>query len=106
MVGMASTIFTIAGIHGFAPSASQDPTRIAAQIVTGIGFLGAGTIFRSENHTYGLTTAATLWYVGALGILVGAGLSWVAIFATVLAFVTLTVIGWIEKPKPPSDTQG
>jgi putative Mg2+ transporter-C (MgtC) family protein len=101
LVAMASAMFTIAGIHGFSPSTSQDPTRIAAQIVTGIGFLGAGTIFRSQNHTFGLTTAATLWYAGALGILVGAGLPWIAIFATVLALVALEVIGWFEKPPPP-----
>ncbi|HLZ08353.1 MAG TPA: MgtC/SapB family protein [Chloroflexota bacterium] len=101
LVAMASAIFTIAGIHGFSPSPSQEATRIAAQVVTGIGFLGAGTIFRAENQVFGLTTAATLWYSAALGILVGAGLPWIAIFATVLALVTLVIIAWFEKPTPP-----
>jgi putative Mg2+ transporter-C (MgtC) family protein len=97
LVAMAAALFTIAGVYGFEPSASRDPTRIAAQIVTGIGFLGAGTIFRSENQVFGLTTAASLWYVGALGILVGAGLVWIAIFSTGLALVVLILLDLLEN---------
>src|SRR5437588_9087510 len=61
LVAMAAASFTLAGMYGFGPpGAGRDTTRIAAQVVSGIGFLGAGTIFRAEDHVYGLTTAATL----------------------------------------------
>lgn len=55
-----------------------DPTRIVGQIVTGIGFIGAGLIFRSDNHIHGLTTATTIWCAAAVGALVGMGLYQVA----------------------------
>ena len=95
---MASASFTLAGIYGFGgPHVGVDPTRIAAQIVSGIGFLGAGTIFRAEHSVFGLTTAATLWYCAAVGVLIGGGLPWVAILLTVLAFLLLTVVGQLEN---------
>jgi putative Mg2+ transporter-C (MgtC) family protein len=96
LVAMAAALFTIAGIYGFSPTTTRDPTRIAAGIVTGVGFLGAGTIFRAEDRVTGLTTAATLWYAAALGLLVGAGLTWIAIFATILALIVLTFMGFLE----------
>ena len=65
--------------------------------MSGIGFLGAGTIFRAEDHVYGLTTAASLWVAAALGLLVAAGLSWVAIFCTALSLVVLLVVARLEK---------
>ena len=97
LVAMAAASFALAGMYGFGPLGSRDPTRIAAQVVSGIGFLGAGTIFRAEDHVYGLTTAASLWIAAALGLLVAAGLSWVAIFCTALSLVVLLVVARLEK---------
>ncbi|HLH22096.1 MAG TPA: MgtC/SapB family protein [Chloroflexota bacterium] len=98
LVAMAAAMFTLAGIYGFGgPTGTRDPTRVAAQIVSGIGFIGAGTIFRSENTVYGLTTAATLWFAAAQGVLVGAGLEVVAALASGLALVVLVVAGAIER---------
>jgi putative Mg2+ transporter-C (MgtC) family protein len=66
-----------------------DPTRVAAQIVTGIGFLGAGAIIRQGLSVRGLTTAATLWAVAAIGMASGAGYYWAAVVTTALVLVTL-----------------
>jgi putative Mg2+ transporter-C (MgtC) family protein len=96
LVAMAATAFSIAGSAGFGGGAPHDPARIAAQVVTGIGFLGAGTIFRERDRVYGLTTAATLWLAAGLGVLVAAGFAWIAIFTTALALVILTVVGIVE----------
>lgn len=96
-VAMAAASFTFAGIYGFATAAPHDATRVAAQVVTGVGFLGAGTIFRSEDRVYGLTTAATLWFSAALGVLIAAGLIWIAVFTTLLALVTLSLVGIIQN---------
>lgn len=90
LVCAGSACFTIASAHSFPGEGStRDPTRIAAQIVTGIGFLGAGTIFRTPSTILGLTTAANIWLVSAIGLLVGAGMYPLALFTTLLAFVTL-----------------
>jgi len=74
-----------------------DPARIAAQIVAGIGFLGAGTIMRSEHAVHGLTSAATIWVVAALGLTVGAGFERQAAFATVVILLALGVLGQVER---------
>jgi putative Mg2+ transporter-C (MgtC) family protein len=81
---------------------THDPGRIAAQIVTGIGFLGAGVILRRGVSVRGLTTAATVWVVAGIGIAVGAGsvqsrFAWLAAIGTLLAFLTLTLIEMVEK---------
>jgi putative Mg2+ transporter-C (MgtC) family protein len=76
--------------------ANADPGRIAAQIVSGIGFLGAGTIIQSKGTVIGLTTAATLWVVSAIGIAVGAGQFVEAIGTTVLVLVALLLLGKVE----------
>jgi putative Mg2+ transporter-C (MgtC) family protein len=73
-----------------------DPGRIAAQVVTGIGFLGAGTIMRSRFHVVGLTTAATIWALSALGLAIGAGYILLSVFVAFLITGTLVVIGYIE----------
>jgi len=75
---------------------SSDPGRIAAQVVTGIGFLGAGTIIRSRFHIVGLTTAATIWALSAIGLAVGAGYLLLAAVAALLITITLIFIGYIE----------
>lgn len=76
--------------------ANADPGRIAAQIVSGIGFLGAGTIIQAKGSVIGLTTAATLWVVSAIGIAVGAGQWAEAIGTTVLVLVALLLLGKVE----------
>ena len=74
----------------------SDPARIAAQIVSGIGFIGAGTILVSRGNVLGLTTAATLWVVAAIGMTVGLRLYLEAVGATVLVVLTLVALGWFE----------
>jgi putative Mg2+ transporter-C (MgtC) family protein len=74
-----------------------DPTRIAAQVVTGIGFLGAGCIIQSGHHVRGLTSAATIWVVASIGIVVGAGYPLLATIATFIVVVTLAALGRVEQ---------
>lgn len=71
LVSMGSALFTMVSIHGF--GAGTDPSRVAAQILTGIGFIGAGSIIHKQGSVEGLTTAAGLWAMAAVGMLVGAG---------------------------------
>ena len=73
-----------------------DPTRIAAQIISGIGFLGAGAVLHSHGFVLGLTTAATIWVVAGVGMAIGSGMYLVAIFATAVSFVTLYFLANIE----------
>jgi putative Mg2+ transporter-C (MgtC) family protein len=74
-----------------------DPARIAAQVVSGIGFLGAGTIMQARGEVVGLTTAATIWVVAAIGLAVGAGHRAEAIAAALLVTLVLTALGWLER---------
>jgi putative Mg2+ transporter-C (MgtC) family protein len=75
---------------------TADPGRIAAQVVTGIGFLGAGTIIRSRFHIVGLTTAATIWALSAIGLAVGAGYLLLSAVSALLITITLIFIGYVE----------
>jgi len=79
---------------------SLDPTRMAQGIMTGIGFLGAGTIMKEGLSVRGLTTAASIWITAAIGILVGIGFYFPALFATALTLGTLSVFRWIESRIP------
>jgi len=81
MVSLGSCLFTIVGAYGFSQT---DPSRVAAQIVTGIGFLGAGTIFLRKDLVRGLTTAATIWAVAAIGMASGTQRYFEAVFTTLL----------------------
>lgn len=74
-----------------------DPGRIAAQVVTGIGFLGAGTILHTRGTITGLTSAATIWVVAAIGLTAGAGFLFEALAATITVMVVLEGLGWIER---------
>ena len=96
LVSVGSALFTIVsayGFHAFLASGASvvraDPSRIAAQIVTGIGFLGAGAIIRQGLSVRGLTTAATLWVVSAIGLAVGAGYYSGAVISTAVVLVSL-----------------
>jgi len=73
-----------------------DPTRIAAQIISGIGFLGAGAVLHSHGFVLGLTTAATIWVVAGVGMALGSGMYVVAVFATGMSLVTLYFLSFIE----------
>jgi putative Mg2+ transporter-C (MgtC) family protein len=86
LVGLGSTLLTILSFQAF-PGA--DPSRVAASIIVGIGFLGAGTIIKTEEKVIGLTTAATLWIVASIGVATGAGFYILAIVSTILAFCVL-----------------
>ena len=97
MVGLGSCLFTLVSIRAadiFPQLTTIDPTRIAAQIVTGIGFLGAGTILfeKDRSSVIGLTTAATLWVVAAVGTAIGMGLYVEAIVGTLMVFFTFLVL--------------
>ena len=76
--------------------ASPDPARLAAQVITGVGFLGAGTILREGINVKGLTTAASLWSVACLGIAAGGGYYLVALVGMVFIFITLTLFEYIQ----------
>jgi putative Mg2+ transporter-C (MgtC) family protein len=76
---------------------SSDPARIAAQVVTGIGFLGAGCIIQERGRVTGLTSAATIWVVAAIGIVSGAGFPILAGVASVMVLITLAALGVVEK---------
>ena len=73
-----------------------DPTRIATQIISGIGFLGAGAVLHSHGFVLGLTTAATIWVVAGVGMALGSGMYLVAVFATAMSLVTLYFLSFIE----------
>ena len=91
LVAAGSACFSLASIYGFASpfGGNTDVSRVAAQIVTGVGFLGAGAIWRTSSTVRGLTTAASIWMVAAVGILCGTGLFLLAVVSTVLATITL-----------------
>lgn len=90
MICLGATLYTSLSLLNIHPGvAGQDPNRIAAQIVSGIGFLGAGAIMRSEGHISGLTTAAVIWVVAALGVSIGFGFPTIALGA---AMVVLSIL--------------
>ena len=96
LVAVGSAAFTVLSIYGFqAPGA--DPARVAAQIVTGIGFLGAGAILKFGVNVRGLTTAASLWAVAAVGMGAGAGAWGVALGTTVIVIFSLGPLRFVEK---------
>ena len=94
LIALGSAVFTICSLT-LAPG-SGDATRIAAQIVTGIGFLGAGAILRNRDGVHGLTTAATVWVNAALGVAAGGGQFRLAIIAGAIVLAVLLVLGPIE----------
>jgi putative Mg2+ transporter-C (MgtC) family protein len=95
LVALGAALFAIISGYGYT-GASADPTRIAAQIVSGIGFIGAGTILQHRGHIRGLTTAASLWSVAAIGTATGTGLYVLAGLGTVLILVVLSVLDRVE----------
>jgi putative Mg2+ transporter-C (MgtC) family protein len=96
LIAVGSSMFTTLGLEP-AFGTRVDPTRIAAQIVTGVGFLGAGSILRQGEYVRGLTTAASIWVVASLGMAVGFGYIAVAVFATALVMITQILILPLEN---------
>ena len=92
LICIGAALFTVASIYGFGIDA--DPARLAAGIVAGIGFLGAGAIIRNREHVSGLTTAATIWAVAAIGLAAGAGLYIVSVATTAIVAIVL----WLPHP--------
>ena len=100
LVALGSTLFTILSVSGFPGSGASlayDPSRIASQIVVGIGFLGGGLIFLKEDYVYGLTTAAGLWATAAIGMAVGFHMYTVAVVSTILILLVLWVFKLLDK---------
>jgi putative Mg2+ transporter-C (MgtC) family protein len=103
LVGVGAALFTLAGRYGFPGEPfGTDPARIAAQVVTGIGFIGAGVIFTRRDGVRGLTTAATIWVAAAVGLTAGAGLPLLAIVATGMHMVVTFVYTPIVRLLPTS----
>lgn len=99
MIAVAAALFTYLGVEEFplGEGVIRDPARVAAQIVSGVGFLGAGTLLVHRNKVRGLTTAATIWLVAAVGMAVGAGAYFSAIFTTLVALLVLVVLAPISR---------
>src|SRR5207253_1787002 len=86
-------------------SGNSDPTRVAAQIVTGVGFIGAGTILHARGAVVGLTSAATIWVVAAIGVALGAAVYWEAAGTTLLVLIVLRGLGRVERLVARASTQ-
>ena len=99
MVSLGAALFAVVSLHGF--GGVGDPGRVAAQVVTGIGFLGAGAILHRRGGVQGLTTAAALWVTGALGLAVGLGMIWMSLATAIL---TVILLRFGPRRRPPQDT--
>lgn len=101
LVGLGSAVFTLVSAYGFSNVVGADvildPSRIAAQIVSGIGFLGAGVIFVRKGAVSGLTTAASIWVTAAIGMACGAGMPVIAAVATALHLLTVGVLSFVGR---------
>lgn len=107
LVCLGACIFTVISIYGFPmfagdipayhPNGIRDTARVAAQVVTGIGFIGAGTVLRNGPTVFGLTTAATLWMAASIGMACGCGMYGAATAGTIAAVAVLTLIRIFER---------
>lgn len=100
LVSMGAALFSIlstTAFQQFLGSSSFDPSRIASQIVVGIGFIGAGIIFFNDNKVHGLTTAAGLWVSAGIGMAVGYRLYAVAVFTTILTIFIFVILWYVEN---------
>jgi len=103
LICLGSVLYTKLSVTMAAGNA--DPTRIAAQIVTGVGFIGAGTILHARGAVVGLTSAATIWVVAAIGVALGAQFYWEAAGTTLLVLVVLQGLGRVERLVARQSTQ-
>ena len=104
LVCLGSCVFTILSLYGFQTSThtpgvivQDDPARVAAQVITGIGFIGAGSVMRHGSNVSGITTAATLWVCAAIGMASGCGEYGIAILASIVTLIVLITIRKFEK---------
>jgi putative Mg2+ transporter-C (MgtC) family protein len=98
LICLGSAIYMIVGeLISYGTDQASDPSRIAAQVVTGIGFIGAGTIIQSRGTITGLTSAAVTWSVAAVGITIGAGHTLLAVFFTLLILFVLSILARFER---------
>jgi len=102
LVSLGSALIMIVSQHGFGeildtPNVNLDPSRIASQVVTGIGFIGAGTIILHKQIVRGLTTAAGIWATSGIGLAIGAGMYELGISATILTLIGLEVLSFLFK---------
>lgn len=105
LVCLGSTMFVLVTRHAVADigGPNLDPTRIIHGVITGVGFLGAGSILRQEGYVHGLTTAASIWMVAAIGVAVGVHAYWLACIGTVLALIVLELFRWVERFLSPPE---
>ena len=107
LVGLGAAVFTLVSAYGFdnvvGAGVVLDPSRIAAQIVSGIGFLGAGVIFVRQNIVNGLTTAASIWVTASIGMASGAGMPVLAATATLLYLVAVGILTVAGRKMPTAD---
>ena len=96
LICLGAAIFTIISRRLIVDEGST--TRIAAQIVTGVGFLGAGALIQDRRGVHGLTTAATIWLVASIGMACGAGFKDLAVFSTLIIIIVLAGLSKLEKP--------
>jgi putative Mg2+ transporter-C (MgtC) family protein len=99
LICVGASIYMCAGLllANAGGEARVDPARIAAQVVTGIGFLGAGCIIQNNGQVSGLTSAATIWVVASIGLISGAGFPVLALIAATMVWLTLVVLGGVER---------
>lgn len=105
LVCLGSCVFTLVAFYFYQSIGWQniDLARIIQAVAIGIGFIGAGTVFKSQNGIEGLTTAAGLWITSAIGIAIGAGLYTLAIFSTLLSLLILAGFGMLEQKFLPKE---
>jgi putative Mg2+ transporter-C (MgtC) family protein len=110
LVGFGAALFMLVSKYGFTdvlgPHVTLDPSRVAAQVVSGLGFIGGGLIFVRRDAVRGLTTAATVWLTAAVGMACGGGLVVLALFATAVHFVVVFGLRWISDRMPRSPQLG
>lgn len=108
LVCLGSTIFVLVAKHAVADigGSNLDPTRIIHGVITGVGFLGAGSIMRNEGFVFGLTTAASVWMVAAIGCAVGVNAYPLAAVGTVMALLVLEGYRWLERMTDHEDGNG
>ena len=103
LVSVGAAVFTLLSLYGFkylvvtGTAGVNDPARIAAQVITGIGFIGAGTVMRHGTNIFGITTAATLWVAAAVGMASGCGEFFIGFIAAISTLLVLIVIRHFEK---------
>jgi putative Mg2+ transporter-C (MgtC) family protein len=106
LVSLGACLFTVLSLTGFGEvGTNPDSARVAAQVVSGIGFLGAGAVFRDKNRVRGLTTAAAIWLVAAIGMAAGAGSYFSALITTLLTLVVLVILRPVSDRLPPGSAK-